>query len=155
MLQQLPGNYYLNMSILSWLTAQVIKVLITLFITKKFDLERLVGSGGMPSSHSALVCGLATAVFIRHGFASFEFAVAAVLALIVMYDAMGVRRAAGEQAKTINKLVNWYVFHQQSEEEDPPVLETDKMLKELIGHTPLEVFSGALLGIGLVTLVSI
>ena len=143
MLQQLPGNYYLNMSILSWLTAQVIKVLITLFITKKFDLERLVGSGGMPSSHSALVCGLATAVFIRHGFASFEFAVAAVLALIVMYDAMGVRRAAGEQAKTLNKLVNWYV------------LETDKMLKELIGHTPLEVFSGALLGIGLVTLVSI
>lgn len=155
MLQQLPGNYYLNMSILSWLTAQVIKVLITLFITKKFDLERLVGSGGMPSSHSALVCGLATAVFIRHGFMSFEFAVATVLALIVMYDAMGVRRAAGEQAKTLNKLVNWYVFHQQSEEEDPPVLETDKMLKELIGHTPLEVISGALLGIGLVTLVSI
>lgn len=155
MLQQLPGNYYLNMSILSWLTAQVIKVLIALFITRKFDLERLIGSGGMPSSHSALVCGLATAVFIRHGFMSFEFAVAAVLALIVMYDAMGVRRAAGEQAKTLNKLVNWYVFHQQSEEEDPPVLETDKMLKELIGHTPLEVISGALLGIGLVTLVSI
>ena len=155
MLQQLPGNYYLNMSILSWLTAQVIKVLIALFITRKIDLERLIGSGGMPSSHSALVCGLATAVFIRHGFMSFEFAVAAVLALIVMYDAMGVRRAAGEQAKTLNKLVNWYVFHQQSEEEDPPVLETDKMLKELIGHTPLEVISGALLGIGLVTLVSI
>ena len=155
MLQQLPGNYYLNMSILSWLTAQVIKVLIALFITRKFDLERLIGSGGMPSSHSALVCGLATAVFIRHGFMSFEFAVAAVLALIVMYDAMGVRRAAGEQAKTLNKLVNWYVFHKQSEEEDPPVLETDKMLKELIGHTPLEVISGALLGIGLVTLVSI
>lgn len=155
MLQQLPGNYYLNMSILSWLTAQVIKVLIALFITKKFDLERLIGSGGMPSSHSALVCGLATAVFIRHGFVSFEFAVAVVLALIVMYDAMGVRRAAGEQAKTLNKLVNWYVFHQQSEEEDPPVLETDKMLKELIGHTPLEVISGAILGIGLVTLVSI
>ncbi len=155
MLQQLPGNYYLNMSILSWLTAQVIKVLIALFITKKFDLERLIGSGGMPSSHSALVCGLATAVFIRHGFDSFEFAVAVVLALIVMYDAMGVRRAAGEQAKTLNKLVNWYVFHQQSEEEDPPVLETDKMLKELIGHTPLEVISGAILGIGLVTLVSI
>ena len=106
MLQQLPGNYYLNMSILSWLTAQVIKVLIALFITRKFDLERLIGSGGMPSSHSALVCGLATAVFIRHGFMSFEFAVAAVLALIVMYDAMGVRRAAGEQAKTLNKLVN-------------------------------------------------
>ena len=155
MLQQLPGNYYLNMSILSWLTAQVIKVLIALFITKKFDLERLIGSGGMPSSHSALVCGLATAVFIRHGFVSLEFAVAVVLALIVMYDAMGVRRAAGEQAKTLNKLVNWYVFHQQSEEEDPPVLETDKMLKELIGHTPLEVISGAILGIGLVTLVSI
>ncbi len=155
MLQQLPGNYYLNMSILSWLTAQVIKVLIALFITKKFDLERLIGSGGMPSSHSALVCGLATAVFIRHGFDSFEFAVAVVLALIVMYDAMGVRRAAGEQAKTLNKLVNWYVFHQQSEEEDPPVLETDKMLKELIGHTPLEVISGAILGIGLVILVSI
>lgn len=143
------------MSILSWLTAQVIKVLIALFITKKFDLERLIGSGGMPSSHSALVCGLATAVFIRHGFDSFEFAVAVVLALIVMYDAMGVRRAAGEQAKTLNKLVNWYVFHQQSEEEDPPVLETDKMLKELIGHTPLEVISGAILGIGLVILVSI
>lgn len=155
MLQQLPGNYYLNMSILSWLAAQLTKVVITLFITRKFELERLVGSGGMPSSHSALVCGLATAVFIRHGFASYEFAIAAVLALIVMYDAMGVRRAAGEQAKTLNKLVNWYVFNQKNDEEEPPVVETDKMLKELIGHTPVEVISGALLAIGLVSLVSL
>ncbi len=155
MLQQLPGNYYLNMSILSWLAAQLIKVLIALFITRKFELERLVGSGGMPSSHSALVCGLATSVFIRHGVTSYEFAIAAVLALIVMYDAMGVRRAAGEQAKTINKLVNWYVFDQKNEEESPPEVEPDKMLKELIGHTPIEVISGALLGIGLVTLVSL
>ncbi|MCI9273899.1 MAG: divergent PAP2 family protein [Clostridiales bacterium] len=143
------------MSILSWLAAQLIKVLIALFITRKFELERLVGSGGMPSSHSALVCGLATSVFIRHGVTSYEFAIAAVLALIVMYDAMGVRRAAGEQAKTINKLVNWYVFDQKNEEESPPEVEPDKMLKELIGHTPIEVISGALLGIGLVTLVSL
>ena len=142
------SNYFLNRGLLCWFLAQMLKVIVTLCTDRKFLWERIVGAGGMPSSHSALVCGLATAVYIRFGFASYEFAVAVILALIVMYDAMGVRRAAGEQAKTINKLVNWYVFNQQ-EEDSPPEFD-GRILKELLGHKPIEVLAGALLGIAVV-----
>lgn len=152
MFQQIFSNYYLNMSLLCWFTAQVLKVVIDLLVNRKFDYERLIGSGGMPSSHSALVCGLATAVFLKFGFQSFQFAIAAVFAFVVMYDAMGVRRAAGEQAKTINTMVNWYIFHERAGGEEPPPDAPQKMLKELIGHTPVEVISGAILGIVLVLL---
>lgn len=126
-------------SILAWFTAQVIKVLLSLLENKKFDFRRLVGSGGMPSSHSAFVTSLAAAVGLEKGFSGVEFAICAVFALVVMYDAAGVRRAAGQQARILNKLV------EQWEKSD--FSDTDKRLKELLGHTPKEVFVGAFLGI--------
>lgn len=131
-------------SILAWFTAQVIKVLLSLLENKKFDFRRLVGSGGMPSSHSAFVTSLAAAVGLEKGFSGVEFAICAVFALVVMYDAAGVRRAAGQQARILNKLV------EQWEKSD--FSDTDKRLKELLGHTPKEVFAGALLGIAIALL---
>ncbi|MBR4720353.1 MAG: divergent PAP2 family protein [Clostridia bacterium] len=128
-------------SILSWFTAQVLKVIFTLIEKKRLDFRRFVGSGGMPSSHSAFVTSLATAVGLQNGFSSTDFAICTVFALVVMYDAAGVRRAAGQQARILNKLV------EQWEKSD--FSDTDKHLKELLGHTPKEVFAGALLGIAI------
>lgn len=125
--------------LISWFTAQLLKVIFTLIKDKRIDFRRFVGSGGMPSSHSSFVTSLATAVGLERGFAGPEFAIATVLALIVMYDAAGVRRAAGQQARILNKLV--------AEWEKADYAKTDKRLKELLGHTPKEVFAGAVLGV--------
>lgn len=125
--------------VLSWFVAQLIKVITTLIKDKKINFRRFVGSGGMPSSHSSFVTSLATAIAIDCGMGSPEFAISVVFALIVMYDAAGVRRAAGQQAKILNKLVE--------EWENADFAQTDKRLKELLGHTPKEVFAGAVLGI--------
>ena len=157
-LRQLTGNDYINVAFLAWVSAQVLKTVFTLITTKKLVLERLVGAGGMPSSHSALVCSLTIAFARRLGFASPVFALSLALAGIVMYDAMGVRRAAGEQAKVLNKIVfGFKSWNQGNEEEHEDELAQsaadiadgmpDKALKEFIGHTPLEVLGGALLGI--------
>ncbi len=126
-------------AILSWFVAQVIKVILVLLIEKKLDFRRLIGSGGMPSSHSSFVVSLATSVGLVEGFSSSIFALSVVFALVVMYDAAGVRRAAGKQAKILNKMVEEW-----GKEE---FYETGKKLKELLGHTPFEVFLGAILGI--------
>lgn len=122
---------------ISWVTAQALKFLFVYLSTKRIDFRRLVGSGGMPSSHSALVVSLATVVGISEGFESAMFGLAAAFALVVMYDASGVRRAAGKQAAILNKM-----FHHGKEE-----FHFEEELKELIGHTPVEVIAGALLGI--------
>lgn len=135
-------NYVLNVTIIAWASAQVLKTIFTYITTNKIKLERLVGAGGMPSAHSAMVCSLAIAVQRKCGFSSVEFAITFVLALIVMYDATGVRRAAGEHAKRINKLMG-HLATQSSEEETIK----DEQLKEFLGHTPIEVLGGALLGI--------
>lgn len=133
------GSSILFTAILAWFVAQVLKVIIVLIHDKKLDFYRLIGSGGMPSSHSAFVVSLATGVGIKDGIDSTVFAIAFVLAFVVMYDAAGVRRAAGEQAKILNQIVEKW------ETDD---LETKgEKLKELLGHTPLEVFGGTLLGI--------
>ena len=124
-----------------WLVAQVLKTLIHMLFTKKFSAERLIGSGGMPSSHSATVCALATAACIQFGADSCEFAISLILALIVMYDAMGVRRETGIQAKLINEMIE--IFADMGREE----LSADEKLKEFVGHTPLQVLVGAILGI--------
>ena len=126
-------------SVISWFVAQVIKVITSLIQNKRFDFRRFVGSGGMPSSHAAFVTSLAAAVGLTEGFGSTDFAVSTVFALVVMYDAAGVRRAAGQQARILNKLVEKW--------EKSDFSDTDKHLKELLGHTPKEVFVGALLGI--------
>ena len=124
-------------AITAWFLAQFFKVIIVLIKDRKFDMERFVGSGGMPSAHSAFVVSLSVAVGITEGFGSGIFSVAMVLALIVMYDATGIRHAAGEQAKLLNQMVKKW-----GRKEFP-----DIELKELLGHTPYQVFMGALVGI--------
>lgn len=129
----------------AWLIAQIIKTLIDLGINKKVNFERLVGSGGMPSCHSATVCSLATISMLMYGSDSFEFAVTAMLAIIVMYDARGVRRETGTQAVVINEIME-YLSNPTDERWNDPEFSQEK-LKELIGHTPLQVICGAILGI--------
>ena len=124
-------------AVMGWLIAQILKVLIYAVINREFKLERFVGSGGMPSSHSATVCALVTATVLEYGTSSFEFAIAGVLAIIVMYDARGVRLETGKQAEAINQLFDLLTDHKVE-----PVVK----LKELVGHTPLQVVAGAILG---------
>lgn len=125
-------------AILSWFVAQVLKVIFVIIKDKRIDFSRFVGSGGMPSSHSAFVVSMAVGVGLVEGISSTVFSVSVVLALVVMYDAAGVRRAAGQQAKILNRIVETWG------KED--FAKTEKKLKELLGHTPVEVFAGALLG---------
>lgn len=141
----LTGNYLLYVALLSWLAAQVCKTILDFILSGKLDLERMFGAGGMPSAHSALVCSLTISAARKYGISSPFFAFAFVLAAIVMYDAMGVRRAAGEQAKVLNRIVDDWMS--EDDEEENPLREGGKRLKEKVGHTPLEVLSGALLGI--------
>ena len=137
----LTGNHIINVALIAFLFAQILKVIIVLVIYRKLDFRRLVGSGGMPSSHSATVCAMAASVGKLYGMESGLFAIAAVTAVVVMFDASNVRRAAGEQAKILNYIMdNW--GYQKPEF-------VAKELKELLGHTPFEVFVGAALGIAL------
>ena len=138
------NNYIVQVAALAWLTAQVLKTIINFCITKKFKAERLIGAGGMPSSHTALVISVAIATAKQCGTASPEFALAMVLAGIVMYDAMGVRYAAGEQAKVVNKLVDEWLDTMNLDQEKIPHF---KELKEMLGHTPIEVIGGIIVGI--------
>lgn len=135
----LTGNLVLDLAVAAWFMAQVIKFVINLTVHQTMDIKILLSSGGMPSSHSALVCACAVAIGRLDGFYGTTFALAVVVALVVMYDACNVRRAAGEQAKILNYIVeNW-------DEMSPAVVGAE--LKELLGHTPLQVLMGALLGI--------
>lgn len=133
----LGKNIVLMTAITAWFTAQVLKTITSFWKNGQFNAERLVGAGGMPSSHTSLVVGLTSAVGFHDGIESPLFAVSVVLAGIVMYDAAGVRRAAGRQARVINKLLNELRVHHTIR---------DTRLKELLGHTPLEVLAGAVLG---------
>ena len=140
-IRDLFGNYVLNVAIMCWLSAQLLKTLLNFMKTRRYNPERLVGAGGMPSAHSASVCGVTIALARSQGFASPLFALAFLMAAIVMYDAMGVRRQAGEHAKVINMIVRKnknYVTYMPKDKDG---------LKEFLGHTPLEVMGGALLGI--------
>ncbi len=139
-LQELYSNKIFTTAALSWFMAQILKTLIHIFLTKKFDPERLVGSGGMPSSHSATVVALSTASYFEFGASSFEFAISAVLAIIVMYDARGVRRETGIQAVLLNDIIK--IFEDMGRSE----ISAHDKLKEFVGHTPLQVLIGALLG---------
>ncbi len=139
-------NYILYSAIISWFFAQVIKALLNFFITKKFSAERLIGAGGMPSSHSAFVCSAAVATFRICGLSSPEFAIILIVALIVLYDAMGVRHAAGLHAKEINRINKAFNEHVNSDD-NIIIKNKSKELKEFLGHTPYEVLGGALLGI--------
>ncbi|MBQ9914502.1 MAG: divergent PAP2 family protein [Clostridia bacterium] len=140
-LQDFLANRVLWTAVLGWLIAQVLKVIIDLFKEKRFDLGRMIGSGGMPSSHSSFVMALTTAVAFTCGLSSAEFAICAVLSFVVMYDASGVRRETGRQAEIINDIIDNFG------KTAPEIF--GKQLKELIGHEPVEVFAGALLGIAI------
>ena len=146
---ELLFNFPLWASLAAIVTAQILKIPINFFLIKKVDLQLLTSTGGMPSSHSGAVTALATAVALEEGLQSPIFAVASVVAVIVMYDATGVRRQAGEQAIALNQLITDFNRFIEEAKTWPDKEESQKReeLKELLGHQPSEVFAGGLLGI--------
>jgi len=138
MLQEIFTNKCLYIPFALWFLIQTYKVIYDLIKTKKFNFKRIMGAGGMPSSHSAVVTSLAVLVGKTEGFASPIFAISVIFAFIVMYDAAGVRRAAGKQAKLLNKIV-----------ETPGLsgVEVSERLVEVLGHSPIQVIVGAIIGI--------
>ena len=143
--QVLLSNPLINVAVLCWLSAQFLKVLIEFITNKKFDLHRLKGAGGMPSSHSALVCGVSLCAFTTYGFSSPIFALSIVVAMIVMYDATGVRWAAGLHARAINNLVDYLTDNEGLDKKE--LVEMIPKLNESLGHRIIEVICGALLGV--------
>ena len=131
-------NYVFWTSAAAWLTAQTIKVALGVWRERRFNFRWFVGTGGMPSSHAAAVSSLATSIGISYGFDSALFAVAVVFTLIVMFDAQGVRHATGRQAVLLNKMLEDIYWKKKLDE---------AKVKEFLGHTPIEVFAGAFLGI--------
>ena len=136
-IQKLVTNKYLYVPLLLWFCIQVFKVICDLVKTKKFNFKRIMGAGGMPSSHTAVVTSLAMLVGKSEGFDSAMFAVALVFAMVVMYDAAGVRRAAGKQAHLLNKII---------ETPGLSTIQVQEKLVEVLGHTPVQVFVGAIIG---------
>ena len=139
-LYDLLCNPFLITGVSSWFIAQVLKTIIYAIINKKIDLLRLIGDGGMPSGHSATVTSVAMISALVYGTGSFQFAITAILAVIVCHDATGVRLETGKQAMMINELVK--AFEVFSTNDLPGV-----KLKEFVGHTPIQVFAGILIGI--------
>ena len=137
--REITGNQVLMSGVIGWGVAQVLKTIIDIALNKSFNPERLTGSGGMPSSHTAMVVSAAIMVGATNGYASGVFAVAVVVALIVMYDATGVRRETGRQATVINQILQDVLINGK------PI--SDAELKELVGHKPIEVAGGALVGL--------
>jgi len=133
---EILNNKMITLMVSIWIIIQIFKFLVDFVKYKKVNFKRLVGSGGMPSSHSAVVTCLATTVGIIEGFSSSQFALAVGFALVVMYDAAGVRRAAGRQARILNQLIT-----------SNKKIDNNEKLKELLGHTPVEVAVGAIVGV--------
>ena len=136
-MSRLFENKCLWIPVIVWFVVQTIKVIVEVAQNKKLDVRRWWGSGGMPSSHSAFVCSLATAIGLTEGLNSPIFALSICFAMVVMYDASGVRRAAGKQARILNQLI----------ENEGKNINVQEKLIELLGHTPLEVYVGAVIGI--------
>ena len=135
---QIVTNKFVYVPFLTWFCIQLFKVIWDLVTTKKFNFKRILGAGGMPSSHSAVVCTLATLIGRSNGFDSPIFALSVIFAFVVMYDAAGVRRAAGKQAQLLNRLI-----------ETPGLsgIQVQEKLVEVLGHTPFQVLVGAIIGI--------
>lgn len=135
-------NYILMSAVFGWIVAQILKFCTGIFRIKKFSFTELFfGTGGMPSSHTAAVCGLTCACALKFGLGSYQVAISGVLAMIVMRDAMGMRRQVGEHAKALNIIIKELAAAKNDREL------TDKALGELVGHTPLQVFAGTIVGI--------
>lgn len=139
----LRWNYILTVSITSWFVAQILKTIINFVLMGHLQIDRMWGDGGMPSAHSATVCAMVVAAGRYSGTSSTIFGVACVMAIITMHDAMGVRRETGEQAKVLNQMLREWM---DISTKNMPIL-SDHKLKEMVGHTPIEVVSGALLGL--------
>ncbi len=135
---ELYSNKILMATISAWLIAQAIKVVIGIFRKKKFDFRLFIGSGGMPSSHASGAACLATSIGLECGFSSVYFALAFAFAIVVMFDAQGVRRSTGKQASILNMIMDDIYWQGKIQE---------IRLRELIGHTPVEVIIGMLLGV--------
>lgn len=131
-------NKYIYVPMILWILIQSFKVVYELYKTKKLNFKRIIGAGGMPSSHSAVVVSIATLIGKNCGVDSAIFALALIVALVVMYDACGVRRAAGKQAKLLNEIVNTPGLSS---------VQVQEKLQEALGHTPIQVLVGALIGI--------
>ncbi len=140
MLSDFLNNKVLLISAASWVITQILKVLVILVQERRLAWNYLVTSGGMPSSHTATVCALATSIALTIGVGSIYFSIAVVLAVIVMYDAAGVRQSVGQHSAILNRMVREFSFRTSKQERE-------KDLREFIGHTPFQVFVGALLGI--------
>ncbi len=143
-LNEFIANKIFLTAAISWLVAQSLKVLLTFLVEKEFKIERMHGSGGMPSAHTATIVSASTAIGIVEGWSSSIYALSLIMAFIVMYDASGVRRSVGKQAKWLNDIIFDFYNNKHVEEEK---------LKELIGHKPTEVVVGAILGIIIANLV--
>lgn len=139
----LSMNEILTVSILGWFVAQVLKTIINFILLGKFQLERMWGDGGMPSAHSATVCAMVIATGRCMGVKSPIFAIASVMAIITMHDAMGVRYETGEQAKVLNQMIEQWI---DISSQNSPFLQ-NLHLKEMVGHTPLQVVAGVLVGV--------
>lgn len=135
---EIVHNKCIYIPFLLWFLIQTFKVLTELVMNKKLNVKRIIGAGGMPSSHSAVVCSLATCIGKEYGFDSGVFAISFAMAFVVMYDAAGVRRAAGKQARILNKIL---------ETPGLTTIEVQEKLVEVLGHTPIQVFVGAILGV--------
>ena len=133
-------NWVLIIPLVAWVLAQLIKVLTAVVKGKGLDLSYFISSGGMPSAHSAMVCALATAVAMTNGMGTSLFAITVVLAIIVMYDAAGVRQSVGQQSVVLNRIILELKRRQ-------PLVKIEADLRELMGHTPFEVIVGSALGI--------
>lgn len=144
-LTDLVTNPYLIAAIGSWALAQIIKCILDACLNKKLDLMRLVGDGGMPSAHSATVTALAVMTALKCGLGTFEFALAAIFAVVVCRDAVGVRQETGKQAVLLHEIID--MLEDITKEDLPEV-----RLKKLVGHTPMQVFFGILLGVANATL---
>ncbi len=140
---QIYSNHILMTTLSGWIIAQIIKVTIGVITQRKFDFRWLISTGGMPSSHASGASCLAAAIGFEYGFDSVYFALAASFALVVMFDAQGVRRAAGRQAHILNKITSDIYWQGKI---------NDNRLRELIGHTPIEVIVGAVLGVSIALL---
>ncbi len=137
-LGDLVTNKYIYVPLLVWFFIQTFKVIWDLVETRKFNFKRILGAGGMPSSHSAVVMCLAVMIGKKEGFDTYIFALSLIFAIVVMYDAAGIRRAAGKQAALLNKIVNTPGLS---------TLQVHEKLVEVLGHTPIQVLVGAVIGI--------
>ena len=141
MLSDLIGNKILIIAAFTWAIAQILKVVVILVQERRIAWNYFVNSGGMPSAHTATVCALCTAIAMTVGMSSIYFSISVVLAVIVMYDAASVRQSVGQHSAVLNRIVKEFSFNSTTK------VNLGKEFREFIGHTPFQVFIGALLGV--------